>query len=106
MISFNPSPISSSAMTFPSLSYKTSLSDTSISPSSKESSLSSSSSSSSPSSSSISHLSELLSSISFSFSSTSYHLECHSTLHLPTFDRHSLHHQCSPLQSHSHVELH
>src|SRR5438046_9239865 len=31
MISFNPSPISSSAMTFPSLSYKTSLSDTSIS---------------------------------------------------------------------------
>src|SRR6266496_4970085 len=39
MISFNPSPISSSTMTFPSLSYKTSLSDTSISPSSKESSL-------------------------------------------------------------------
>src|SRR5271154_1593762 len=156
MISFNPSPIFSSAMTFPSLSYKTSLSDTSISLSSKESSLSSSFSSSSPSSSSVSHPSELLSSMSSSFSSrigtelarspcgracsahfmrtsrrltqhvryklcrmdsepalcqscshpTSHHLECYSTLHLPTFDQQYFHHRCSPLQCRSHVELH
>src|SRR6266513_506809 len=83
MISFNPPPISSSVMTFPSLLYKISFSHTSIS------------SSSNPSSPLLHH-----------FRLPPYHLECHSIHHLQTFDCHSPHHHHHyPLQHRTPVEL-
>src|SRR5205809_5021707 len=121
MISFNPPPISSSVMTFPSLSYKISFSDTSISSSSNPSSLSSSSSTLLP------PLPPLLPPLPpllyhhlpfptpqncsqgylHHFRLPPYYLECHSIHHLQTFDRHSLHHHhYYPLQHRSPVELH